>query len=84
MSRKITLNLELNQRLSRASNYTPNSERSNDTLNASFASKASICSHSSKLKESILRSRETIRSKLQSRRIESVGLRPTPSPLPYQ
>ena len=84
MSRKITLNLEVNRRLSRASNGTPSSERSNDTLNSSFSSKISRSSQSSRLKESILRTRETLRSRLHSRRVESVGLVQMPSLYSYK
>lgn len=71
MSRKISLNLELNKRCSRLSNHTPGSERSSDTVNSSFSSKPSISSHSSRLKETIMKTRETLRSRMQARKADS-------------
>ena len=70
MSRKISLNLELNKRLSRASNYTPCSDRSSDHVNGNSSSKPSIYSQENLLKESILKTRETIRSRIESRKNE--------------
>lgn len=66
MSRRISLNLELNKRLSRASNDTPCSEKSIDSINSGYSKISSTTSNGSRLKESILKTRELIRSRISS------------------
>ena len=71
MSRRISLNLELNKRLSRTSNYTPCTERSMDSVNENIPNKSTIDTQRNLLKESLLKTRETIRSRIISRRTEN-------------
>ena len=67
MSRKISLNLEVNKRLSRASNYTPVSDRSVETIHSTNSGKPSIKTQESRLRETIIKTRENLRKRLQLR-----------------
>lgn len=64
MSRRISLNLDLNKRLSRASNHTPVSDKSIDSANSGYSKMSSSTANGSRLKESILKTRELIRSRV--------------------
>ena len=67
MSRKISLNLEVNKRLSRASNYTLVSDRSVETIHSTNSGKPSIKTQESRLRETIIKTRENLRKRLQLR-----------------
>lgn len=74
MSRRITLNLELNRRLSKGGSTTPRSDKSIETVNSSFSNKTSNFVQSNKLIEIIDKNRENLHSRLESRRYgSSVG-----------
>ena len=86
MSRRISLNLELNKKLSRASNHTPISDKSIDSINSACSKFSSVTMNGSRLKESIVKTRELIRSRLSERSntnksIERVGENLTSKPL---
>ena len=78
MSRRISLNLELNKKLSRASNHTPVSDKSIDSINSACSKFSAATINGSRLKESIVKTREMIRSRLSGRNninksIEPIG-----------
>jgi hypothetical protein len=88
MSRRISLNLELNKKLSRASNHTPVSDKSIESVNSACSKFSAATLNGSRLKESIVKTRELVRSRISGRSNTNKSLesadgfagRPIPSP----